>query len=84
MHQILGCKVAEMPLSFLQGPGIFRAISLEPCFSETLPESPQLLLHILHRGGSLKLPAPGLKKLQYLRISPQSQWDMCFPLPGCQ
>lgn len=36
MHQILGCKVAEMPLSFLQGPGIFRAISLEPCFSETL------------------------------------------------
>lgn len=83
VHQILGCKVAEMPLPFLQGPSIFRAISLEPCFSETLPESPQLLLHSLHTGGSLKLPAPGQKASIPQYFSPESMGHM-LSLPGCQ
>ena len=82
MRRVLDCKIAEMPFPFLQGPSISPATFLEPRFSER--QSPQLLFRICHRGGSLKLPAPGLKKLQCLRISPQSRRDTCFPLPGCQ
>lgn len=39
MCRVLGCKVAEMPFPFLQGPSTSPAISLELCFSKTLLET---------------------------------------------
>lgn len=71
-----GSRDASLP--FLQGPTFSESHFLEPCASLKHPESPQLLLHSLHTGGSLKLPAPGLKSFNTSVFLPRVNGTCAF------